>query len=117
MSSMRICWGCWDWRCWSGDKASEALGLDAVLLMEIWSSELRIVISAVSVAAEAGVLEGVLVGWMTAGSWYEDMVLVSGVWGRAKQGLKELQVVECCRLTDGLPPLLCLRGGLFGDRL
>ncbi len=73
------------------------MGLDAALLMEIWSSELRIVISAVSVAAEAGVLEGVLVGWMTAGSWYEDMVLVGGVGRRAKQGLKELQGEGCCR--------------------
>src|SRR6266705_777783 len=86
LSSRRICWRCWDWWRRSGNKASEALGLDAALLMEIWSSELRIVISAVGVAAEAGVLESVLVGRMATGSWYEDMVLVGGVWGRTKQG-------------------------------
>ena len=62
------------WR--GGDEAREAAGLDALLLMVIGASEVCIVISAVGVSAKARVLEGVLVGWMTAGSWYEDMKLV-----------------------------------------
>ena len=83
-------------RTWRGiEETSEASGVDARLLMEIWSSEFRIVISAVDVAAEAAVFEGMLVGWMTAGSWYEDMEFVSGVRVGTEEAVKELQSEEC----------------------
>ena len=50
----------WIWR--GRDEACKALGLKALLLMEIWLLEFCIVILAVGVVAEAGVFKGILVG-------------------------------------------------------
>ena len=63
----------------SGEEAREALRLGALLSVSIGSLELWIVVNAVRVSAEAAVFEGMLVGWMTAGSWYKDMEGVGSV--------------------------------------